>query len=86
MIHPDARLVLDSYEFAAARRLSAELGVSGVLAQVLARRGLEEPGAARAFLAAADEHPLEAFGGLREAASRILGHVARRTCITVHGD
>ena len=86
VIHPDARLSLDPYEFAAARALAAELGVSGVLAQVLVRRGLGEPDAARAFLAAADEHPLDAFGGLREAASRILGHVARRSRITVHGD
>jgi single-stranded-DNA-specific exonuclease len=86
VIHPDARLTLDSYEFAAARRLGAELGVSGVLAQVLVRRGLAEPAAARAFLEAADEHPLDAFGGLAEAAARILGHVSRRSRITVHGD
>ena len=67
MIHQDARLALEPYEFAAARRLAGELGVSGVLAQVLVRRGLGEPAAARAFLAAADEHPLDAFGGLRDA-------------------
>ena len=34
----------------------------------------------------ADEHPLDAFGGLREAAERILGHVRRGSRITVHGD
>ena len=86
MIHKDARLTLDPYEFAAARRLAAELGVSGVLAQVLVRRGMGEPAAARAFLAAAEEHPLDAFGGLREAAERIIGHVRRGSRITVHGD
>ena len=86
MIHQDARLTLEPYEYAAAHRLAAELGVSSVLAQVLVRRGMGEPAAARAFLAAADEHPLDAFGGLREAAERILGHVRRRTRITVHGD
>jgi single-stranded-DNA-specific exonuclease len=86
VIHQDARLALEPYEFAAARRLAGELGVSGVLAQVLVRRGLAEPAAARAFLAAADEHPLDAFGGLRDAAERILGHVRRRSRITVHGD
>ena len=86
MIHPDAQLALEPYEFAAARRLAGELGVSGVLAQVLVRRGLGEPSAARAFLAAADEHPLDAFGGLRAAAERIAGHVRRRSRITVHGD
>jgi len=86
VIQPDARLALEPYEFAAARRLSGDLGVSGVLAQVLVRRGLGEADAARAFLAAADEHPLDAFGGLRDAAARILGHVRRRSRITVHGD
>ena len=57
-----------------------------MLAQVLVRRGMGEPAAARAFLAAADEHPLDAFGGLREAAERILSHVRRGSRITVHGD
>src|SRR6187200_2650598 len=42
--------------------------------------------AARSFLEAEAAHPLEAFGGLREAAAVILGHVARRSRITVHGD
>jgi single-stranded-DNA-specific exonuclease len=84
--HKDARLTLEPYEFAAAERLSAQLGVSGVLAQVLVRRGMAEPQAARAFLEAADEHPLDAFGGLREAAERIVGHVRRHSRITVHGD
>ena len=36
--------------FADVRRLAAELGVSEVLAQVLVRRGLGDPAAARAFL------------------------------------
>ena len=86
MTHQDARLTLEPYEFAAAERLSAQLGVSGVLAQVLVRRGMADPRAARAFLEAADEHPLDAFGGLREAAERILRHVRSGSRITVHGD
>ena len=86
MIRPDARLSLEPYAFAAAQRLAGDLGVSDVLAQVLVRRGLGEPGDARAFLAAAEEHPLDAFGGLHEAAAIILGHVRRRARITVHGD
>ncbi|HET8951907.1 MAG TPA: single-stranded-DNA-specific exonuclease RecJ, partial [Solirubrobacteraceae bacterium] len=86
MIHQDAHLTLRPYEYAAAHRLAAELGVSNVLAQVMVRRGMGEPAAARAFLAAADEHPLDAFGGLREAAERILSHVRRGSRITVHGD
>lgn len=81
-----ARIDLAPYDFAAAGVLERELGVSHVLAQVLARRGLGDPAAARAFLAAADAYPLDAFGGLRTAAARILGHVGRRSRITVHGD
>ena len=34
------------------------------------RRGLGDPAAARRFLAAEEAHPLEAFGGLRDAAGR----------------
>jgi single-stranded-DNA-specific exonuclease len=66
--------------------LQHELGVSGALAQVLVRRGLGEPAAARAWLAAADEHPLEAFGGIAEAVALILDHVRRGSRITIHGD
>jgi single-stranded-DNA-specific exonuclease len=83
---PEARFTVTPYDYAAAERLAAGLGVSHVLAQVLVRRGLGEEAAARAFLAAADAHPLYAFGGLREAAERILAHVGRRSRITVHGD
>ena len=42
--------------------------------------------AAERFLAAEEAHPLDAFGGLRDGAGVILGHVARRSRITVHGD
>jgi single-stranded-DNA-specific exonuclease len=83
---PDARFEIAPYDYAAAERLSRELGVSPVLAQVLVRRGLGDAAAARGFLEAEAAHPLEAFGGLREAAAVILGHVGRRSRITVHGD
>jgi single-stranded-DNA-specific exonuclease len=82
----ETRFTVAPYDYAAAERLAATLGVSHVLAQVLVRRGLGEVEAARAFLAAADAHPLDAFGGLREAAAAILDHVRRRSRITVHGD
>lgn len=80
------RLNVDRYAFAHAERLAANLGCSHIMAQVLVRRGLGEPEAARAFLAGADEHPLDAFGGLRAAAALVLGHVGRGSRITVHGD
>jgi single-stranded-DNA-specific exonuclease len=82
----DVRFALSPYDFGSASRLEAEIGVSHVVAQVLVRRGLAEPAAARAFLAADTRHPLAAFGGLRAAAELILGHVRRGTRITVHGD
>ena len=74
------------YDFAAARRLSAELGVSHTMAQVLTRRGLGDAATARAFLEADDRHPLEAFGGLQDAAQRLLEHLRAGRRITVHGD
>ena len=82
----ETRFTVAPYDYAAAERLAAALGVSHVLAQVLVRRGLGDVEEARAFLAAADAHPLDAFGGLRDAAAVILDHVRRRSRITVHGD
>jgi single-stranded-DNA-specific exonuclease len=74
------------YDFAAARRLERELGVSHPLAQVLVRRGHADPTAARAFLAADEIHPATAFGGIGRAVDLALRHVRAGTRITVHGD
>ncbi len=82
----ETRFTVAPYDYAAAERLAAALGVSHVLAQVLVRRGLGDVEEARAFLAAAEAHPLDAFGGLRDAAAVILDHARRRSRITVHGD
>jgi single-stranded-DNA-specific exonuclease len=82
----ETRFDIAPYDFAAAQRLADAVGVSDPVAQVLVRRGLADPAAAQAFLAADERHPLDAFGGLREAAALVLGHVARGTRITVHGD
>ncbi len=67
-------------------RLRTELGVSEALAQVLVRRGMAAPERARAFLAATEEHPPEAFGGIGEAVAAIAAHLAQGTRITIHGD
>jgi single-stranded-DNA-specific exonuclease len=67
-------------------RLERELDVSGPLAQVLVRRGLGEPDRARAFLAAEEQHPPEAFSGIGEALAPLLAHVRSGALITVHGD
>jgi single-stranded-DNA-specific exonuclease len=68
------------------QELMRELGISDGLGQVLVRRGLCDPGRARAFLAAAEEHPASAFAGIGEAVARVLDHVRDGRRITVHGD
>ncbi len=66
--------------------LERELGVSGPLAQVLVRRGLGEPGQARVFLAAEEEHSPSAFAGIGEPVALILASVRGGELITIHGD
>jgi single-stranded-DNA-specific exonuclease len=67
-------------------RLSEQLGVSSAVAQVLVRRGYGDPELARAFLAGDERHELDAFPGLREAASLIVESAGRGQQITIHGD
>jgi single-stranded-DNA-specific exonuclease len=71
---------------AAVAGLREHLGVSDALAQVLVRRGYDEPARARAFLRADERHELEDFPGLLDAARTILGHVRSGSRITIHGD
>lgn len=66
--------------------LRSALGLSAPLAQVLVRRGLRDPKAARAFIQAQESHPLCAFDGLERAGEIVLGHVRAGSRITVHGD
>jgi single-stranded-DNA-specific exonuclease len=68
------------------RRLRSELGVSGPLAQVLVRRGMREPLAARSFLAGDEHHPADAFAGIAEAVELIAAYVRDGARITIHGD
>jgi len=70
----------------ALRALERELGVSAALAQVLVRRGLVEPDAARTFLDASERHPPAAFAGIETAVQLILRHVDGGSRVTVHGD
>ncbi len=73
--------------FSAVRRLAGELGVSEVLAQVLVRRGLGDPAAARAFLnpdfRVSDPYLM---AGMAEARRRIDQALRRGEPIAVHGD
>jgi single-stranded-DNA-specific exonuclease len=67
-------------------RLRRELGVSDTLAQVLVRRGLDEPASALAFLAGEETHSAQAFAGIAEAVEPILRHARGGGLITIHGD
>ena len=82
----EARLEIAPCPTAATRALRRELGVSPALAQVLARRGLGDVAAARAWLAADEAHDPLAWDGMAEAVTVVLGHVRAGTRITVHGD
>jgi single-stranded-DNA-specific exonuclease len=82
----EATLEIPPCDSAAAERLTAELGVGPVAAEVLVRRGLSEPAAARAWLAADERHPPGAFDGIDAAVETLLRHLAAGDPITVHGD
>ncbi len=81
-----------SYTFAplevgAVEALSAELGVSRPMAEVLARRGLADPARARAFLALdGPQHPPVGLGDCEEASAVIARAVEEHRRIVVHGD
>ena len=80
------RLELPPYDLAAAVKLERELRVSHVLAQVLVRRGISDPEAARAFLDPQVAHEPREFAGIERALDLIDEHVRRGSRIVVHGD
>ena len=53
---------------------------------MLVRRGYSDPELARAFLAADESHELDAFAGLRDAATLIVETAKAGRLITIHGD
>ncbi len=77
---------LAPYELDGALALERELGISHVLAQVLVRRGLGDPGAAAAFLDPSERFDPSAFTGMEAAVALIRAHLARGSRIVVHGD
>src|SRR4051794_10574389 len=81
-----ARLDIPPCPVADVLALQRALGVSFVVGQVLVRRGLADPAAARAWLEARDAHSPSAFAGIADAVDVVLGHAARGSRITVHGD
>src|SRR5450755_1289433 len=82
--HP--RLDLPTYALQQALALERELGIGHVLAQVLVRRGLGDPGRARLFLAADERHDPTAFSGIEAALATIQAQIAAGGRIVVHGD
>jgi single-stranded-DNA-specific exonuclease len=74
------------YDFADARAVADELGLSQPVAVTLVRRGYRTPADARAFLAADESHPPAAFEGMGEVVGLILAAIEADERITVHGD
>ena len=73
---------------AAAERLAAELSIAPIVATLLCQRGLGDPEQARRFLNPSLDHlhdPM-ALADMGVAVDRILGAIARRERIAIHGD
>ncbi len=80
------RLEIAPYDLASALALERELGVGHTFAQILVRRGLSDPVAAREFLEPTETYGPERFNGIDRALELIERHIARGSRITVHGD
>ena len=78
--------VADPYDFADARAVADELGLSRPVAVTLVRRGYRTPAEARAFLAADESHPPRAFQGMDEVVGLVWAAIEAGERITVHGD
>jgi single-stranded-DNA-specific exonuclease len=77
-----------AHDGAQATALERELGVSPITARLLAIRGLSDLDVARRFLSPSlgDLHDPFRLAGMGQAVERILGAIARRERIAVHGD
>jgi single-stranded-DNA-specific exonuclease len=77
-----------AHDDAQAVALERDLGIAPVTARLLAIRGLGDLDVAKRFLSPSldDLHDPFRLAGMREAVDRILGAVARRERIAVHGD
>ena len=76
----------DPYSYREVRALCDELGVSEPVAIVLVRRGYRTVDQARAFLAADESHPPNAFRSMADVVGRIREAISAKRRITVHGD
>jgi single-stranded-DNA-specific exonuclease len=73
---------------AAAERLAAALGIAPIVARLLCQRGLGDAEAASRFLnpSLSHLHDPMALAGMSVAIDRILGAIARREKMAIHGD
>jgi single-stranded-DNA-specific exonuclease len=76
----------EPYDYAEARALADELGLSEPVAITLVRRGYRTPEEAREFLAADESHPPEAFRSMAGVVELISTAIDQGAQITVHGD
>jgi single-stranded-DNA-specific exonuclease len=76
----------EPYDYADVHAVADALGLSGPVAVTLVRRGYRTPDEARAFLAADESHPPQAFGGIEEIVDLIRVAIEAGEQITVHGD
>jgi single-stranded-DNA-specific exonuclease len=76
----------EPYDYAEARELSADLGLSEPVAITLVRRGYRTAEAARAFLEADESHPTEAFNSMGAIVELVNAAIHDGKRITVHGD
>jgi single-stranded-DNA-specific exonuclease len=74
------------YDYAEVRTVAEALGLSQPVAVTLVRRGYRTPDEARAFLAADETHPPEAFAGMDEIVALVWAAIEAGERITVHGD
>lgn len=74
------------YSYAEVRALVDGLELSEPVATTLVRRGYRTPEQARAFLAADESHPPEAFGSMAAIVVQVRAAITAGTRITVHGD
>src|SRR5437868_11428967 len=73
---------------AAAGQLAAALDVAPMVARLLCQRGFSDPEQARRFLKPSLDHlhdPM-ALADMAKAVERVLGAIARRERIAIHGD
>ncbi|OJU84707.1 MAG: single-stranded-DNA-specific exonuclease RecJ [Solirubrobacterales bacterium 70-9] len=76
----------EPYDYADVHAVADALGLSRPVAVTLVRRGYRTPEEARAFLAAAETHPPEAFQGMDEVVALVWAAIEAEERITVHGD